>query len=192
MFEVEQFFHYREHAQQIKTIIDKNMKKSMISLAVLLTVLSGSAFAQSTTISTNPNQSTADTTKQQGSGDSTKTAGGAGKQGSSMGKADTKSGTAASGSAATGKDSSKTAAGSGAGNGAAAIGNAGQTPKTGTTPQSTVKSQPANMVKGAIRKTEPDTAVKAGSGSSPRNTKNNTGKTGNYRNDASKKSRANE
>jgi len=158
------------------------MKKTFINTAIFLLTLSAGAFAQSTTISTNPNQTVADTSKNANNNV-------AGKQTPGENKPSTTGQASRGDSASTG--GTKAAAGTATGG------------NTANTSQSTTQSTPAseaaiskglaaqkiaNDQKGAITRTPPDTVLKDGSGAGTKNMKSKTGKTGNYKGEAYKKS----
>jgi hypothetical protein len=144
------------------------MKKSLI--ICVLAALSTVAFAQSTTSSTNPKQTAGDTRAEKnttGGGLSTNATDPANK-----GKAQQP---AAAGTKNNGAVKPKSGAGTSAGTGGQA-----------QSAQGGVQGGKINngaVSQGAINKTQPDAAVKKGSGASPRNRKNHTGKTGNYKNE---------
>jgi len=157
------------------------MKKTIINIGIFMLTLSAGAFAQSTTISTNPNQTTVDTSKNANSGGAKAATGS--KPDSTAGKA--------TGSAAKATPAAQPAAGTAAGG------------NTANTSQSTTQSTPAseaatakglaaqkiaNDQKGAVTRTAPDTVLKNGSGAGAKNMKDKTGKTGNYKGEAYKKS----
>jgi len=163
------------------------MKKQVISIAIILLVFSGCAFAQSTTSSTNPKQSAADANSQGKNSGQASRDGGTNQSDNGKGKTAKTPGQAANtGGAATPANDAKAKTGTNPGAGSqSAVGQGGSKANAGKSAGTAVVSQ------GAINKTEPDTKMKKGSGSAPKNTKNQTGKTGNYQNEATKKSGTN-
>ncbi|TDE14666.1 hypothetical protein [Dyadobacter psychrotolerans] len=167
------------------------MKKSVIYIGIFSLLLTGGAFAQKTTISTNPNESTRDTTKQRTTTGARKTNDGTHQPANSKVNTATQQGRATNAGAATKNADGKVSKGGVVGNsGASAQAQTSQS-SPATSPPKKTRKETINISQGPINKTQPDSEVKKGSGSAPKNTKNKTGKTGNYQNEATKKDNGN-
>jgi hypothetical protein len=178
----------RRLLEQFLTILKNNKSTNMkttIFIFAMATMLASASFSQTTTNSTDPNQNRADANnKKNAVGE---------RQNDNNADHATKDKTTHTRPSVEKKNSSAKNASADSGN--VKKTNSTASPnvvakKTGAAATAEKKFAP-NVSQGAINNTPTDTTLKKGSGSSPRNMKNKTGKTGNYSNEATKRNSKN-